>query len=134
VTATINEHRLPTAVAPRHYSLALQPDLESASFTGRVDIDVDVVEPTRRVILNAAELVIEEVTVTVDGASPTVVFSLDEPRERLVLELHHIHRHPQRQAPGVLPKHLHRQRRGPAHHRDHPVRVDQRPPSVPVLG
>ncbi len=87
MTATINEHRLPRAVAPRHYSLALQPDLESFCFTGRVDIDVDVVEPTRRVILNAAELAVQEVTVTVEGASLAVAFSLDELRERLVLEL-----------------------------------------------
>ena len=43
-------------------------------------------------------------------------------------------RRPQRQAPRLLPLHLHRRRRRRPHHRRHPVRADRRPPGLPVLG
>ena len=69
VSTTQSDHRLPTAVRPTHYDLVLEPDLVAATFTGAVDIDAEVVEPTSRLVLNVAELDITEASVTV-GLSP----------------------------------------------------------------
>ena len=49
-------YRLPTAVRPHAYRLVLTPDLPAATFTGDVEIDVTIAEPTSSITLNAAEL------------------------------------------------------------------------------
>ncbi len=54
--STDNEHRLPRSASPRRYNLVIAPDLEEASFSGSVDIDLDIHEPVSEVLLNAAEL------------------------------------------------------------------------------
>ena len=48
--------RLPTGVAPRHYAIELEPDLEAATFAGSVAIDIVLTEPAGSIMLNAAEL------------------------------------------------------------------------------
>ena len=65
-----NPHRLPRTVLPRRYALTLTPDLGAATFEGSVDIDVEVAEPTREVVLNAIELEIDEAWVEVGGRAP----------------------------------------------------------------
>ena len=62
-----NPHRLPRAVIPHRYDLTLAPDLEAATFSGAVDIEVEVVEPTQEVVLNAVDLTIEGACVRVAG-------------------------------------------------------------------
>jgi puromycin-sensitive aminopeptidase len=62
-----NPYRLPRTVVPRRYDVALEPDLSTARFTGSVTATVDVVEPTRTVVLNATELEIEEAWVEASG-------------------------------------------------------------------
>jgi puromycin-sensitive aminopeptidase len=105
-----NPYRLPRTVVPRRYDLALEPDLPTARFTGSVTVTVDVAEPTRTVVLNAAELEIEEAWVepaddadvdpsehaptdTPAPASGTgrqhAEASIDEDAERLTLTLPH---------------------------------------------
>jgi puromycin-sensitive aminopeptidase len=49
-------YRLPTTVVPHAYRLVLAPDLPAATFTGDVEIDIIVNEPTASITLNAAEL------------------------------------------------------------------------------
>ena len=77
--------RLPRQVAPRHYALHLRPDLEAATFTGTVAIDVEVVEACAEVVLNAAELEVTAVTVVAAGQAVEPEVTLDEGAERLVL-------------------------------------------------
>ncbi len=77
-----NPHRLPRAVVPSRYSLTLEPDLGTASFTGSVTIDVEANQAVDRIVLNAAELAIH--SVAVDGVASS--FHLDEATERLVIE------------------------------------------------
>ena len=70
-------------MVPRRYEVELTPDLGAATFAGRVRIEVDVVDPTARITLNAIELAVE--ACRVDGAA--VDFTLDEATERLTLTL-----------------------------------------------
>ena len=79
------DHRLPRHVLPRHYTLELAPNLSAHTFTGTVAIDVEVVEATDHIILNAADLVIEAASILVGGERRHVSVSADESAERLVL-------------------------------------------------
>ncbi len=56
MTTTPNPYRLARTVVPRAYRIHLTPDLEAFSFTGRVEIDVDVTEATSSVTLHALDL------------------------------------------------------------------------------
>ncbi len=70
----IDPHRLPRHALPSRYEVRLEPDLEAATFTGSVLIDVDVAEsdPTvEGLVLNAAELTIH--SARIDGAEATFV-------------------------------------------------------------
>jgi puromycin-sensitive aminopeptidase len=84
-----NPHRLPPTVRPRRYDLTLEPDLDTATFAGEETIEVEVVEPTAEIVLNAAEIEIDEASVELPGkAKPaTITLSLDEEAERLTLRL-----------------------------------------------
>ncbi len=80
---TPDPYRLPRTAAPVRYDLELAPELDAATFTGRVRIELSVLEPTRELVLNAAELGIESCAV---NGQPCAV-SLDEPLERLTIAL-----------------------------------------------
>ncbi|HEY3143034.1 MAG TPA: M1 family metallopeptidase [Acidimicrobiales bacterium] len=83
-----NPHRLPRQVVPRRYEVTLEPDLQAASFAGSVEAEVDVIEPTSTVVLNAIELEIDEAWVTPSGgARVDASVSLDEKAERATLSL-----------------------------------------------
>jgi aminopeptidase N/puromycin-sensitive aminopeptidase len=63
--------RLPEGVVPEHYELSFAPDLEKAVFTGQEIIDVDVLKPGSAITLNAAEIDIQEASVTQGGTTQT---------------------------------------------------------------
>ena len=78
---------LPTNVKPRKYRMTLQPDLNSFTFSGEQTIEVDIRVPTARVMLNATELDISEVTLRRDGSSlPASSISLDAETETATLD------------------------------------------------
>jgi puromycin-sensitive aminopeptidase len=52
-------YRLPRRVLPHHYDLLIEPDLDAGRFSGSVGIDIEVIEPTTEVVLNAAGLEID---------------------------------------------------------------------------
>ncbi|CAL9102193.1 unnamed protein product [Musa textilis] len=54
-----SQPRLPGFAIPRRYDLFLRPDLSSCRFAGSAQIAVDVVDDTRFLILNAADLDID---------------------------------------------------------------------------
>ncbi|HYL01835.1 MAG TPA: M1 family metallopeptidase [Steroidobacteraceae bacterium] len=63
---------LPGNVVPEHYDLALKPDAAALTFSGRVGITVQVLEPTRTITLNAVNLAFDRTDL--DGAAkPEVV-------------------------------------------------------------
>ena len=80
-TPTLDPYRLPRGAVPTRYDVELAPDLAAATFEGRVEITVDVVEPVGELVLNAIELDVAEVRV--DGSD--VAWHLEPATERLVI-------------------------------------------------
>lgn len=79
----LDPYRLPRHVLPRRYELELEPDLDAATFSGRMVISADVLASTRLIVMNAAELDVQ--SVHVDGQPAT--FVIDDESERLVIGL-----------------------------------------------
>ncbi len=78
---------LPINVKPNKYTMTLQPDLGSFTFRGEQTIDIEILEPTARIVLNAAELEVSEVSLVRNGTS-TAAYSiaLDEGTETVTLD------------------------------------------------
>jgi len=55
--------QLPRNVRPVHYAIWAAPDAANLRFSGRTDVDLDVLEATDRITLNAAELEFGEVSI-----------------------------------------------------------------------
>ena len=85
--ATEADFRLPRTVVPSHYRIRLEPDLEAATFSGTVAIDVDVVESVSSVLMNALDLTVTGASVDAGGATFEATPSYDEERDRLQLDL-----------------------------------------------
>jgi len=97
--ASVLAQRLPTIVTPEHYDLAFAVDLAHARFEGTETIRVTVAEPTPRIVLNAAEIQFDEVTigrgaaaqhaaVALDAANQTATFTVPKPLDRGPTEVH----------------------------------------------
>lgn len=65
--------RLPKFAAPKRYDLFLKPDLASCTFSGSVRIALDVVGHTRFLVLNAADLAVNEGSVWFRSSSSSEV-------------------------------------------------------------
>jgi aminopeptidase N len=63
--------QLPANVRPLHYAIAAVPDAANLRFSATVRIDIQVIEATDTITLNAAEL--EFAHVTLDGGAPAQV-------------------------------------------------------------
>ncbi len=74
---------LPPGVKPTGYRLILKPDLEEFTFEGSETIEIDVIEPTTSITLNAIELDIRSCVLTLNGREPKSPLSttLDEKAE-----------------------------------------------------
>ena len=82
MTTEINPYRLDRTVVPSAYRIFITPDLENATFSGRVEIDVDVTASTTTLKLNAIELDLGAATLTTGGtAHRSVDLQLDEEYE-----------------------------------------------------
>jgi len=69
MTSELNPYRLGRTVVPSAYRIFITPNLESASFAGRVEIDVDITESTSELKLNAIELDLGAATLTTGGTA-----------------------------------------------------------------
>jgi puromycin-sensitive aminopeptidase len=85
VSTPENPHRLPRTVVPHRYDLTLEPDLESATFSGSETVAVEVTEPTAEVVLNAVEIEIDEAVAEVGDELLVASVALDEATERATL-------------------------------------------------
>src|SRR5262245_28311251 len=64
--------RLPKGVRPIHYPLDLAPDLDKLTFSGSESVDIEVMAPTERLVLNAVDMTVEAAAVDGEAASATV--------------------------------------------------------------
>ncbi len=83
-----NPYRLPTSVIPSHYNLHLTPDLQSETFTGEVEITVEILEPSSAILLNCKEIELKSARLIGGvGEIKTTDFTYDEEPERVTLKL-----------------------------------------------
>jgi puromycin-sensitive aminopeptidase len=84
-TAVPDSNRLPTKVLPRRYDLEIAPDLEASTYSGRVEIALDVTEATDTIILHAHELAVTVERLENAGATLGSRLAVDVEHERLVV-------------------------------------------------
>ncbi|MGE5156560.1 MAG: M1 family metallopeptidase [Gemmatimonas sp.] len=88
--------KLPKTVVPTHYDIELTPDLQKLTLSGTELVDIEVREPTARIVLNAVNMNLSEVSiddklrpdVKLDAGAETATLSLREP---LAAGVHHLH-------------------------------------------
>lgn len=78
----LQAQRLPTDVTPRHYSLTLEPDLKTATFTGRETINVTLSRPATSITLNSAQITFQTVSITANGNTQTANVTENKPDEQ----------------------------------------------------
>lgn len=82
--------QLPRNARPTHYDISLIPDAQTLSFTGRVDIALDILEPSSAITLNALDIAIHSARlegaglgvpltpkISIDAATQTASFSFE---------------------------------------------------------
>ena len=80
---TVDPYRLPRHVFPTRYDLRLEPDLNTATFTGRATITLTVKQATQTILLNAADLTIASGVVEGStGQRLTAVIELEDSMQR----------------------------------------------------
>src|SRR6266566_5048839 len=80
--------KLPKTVIPLHYAIELMPDLETLALPGVETIDIEVRQPTARLMLNAVNTVFASATIddgaqraeiALDDAAQTATLSFSQP-------------------------------------------------------
>jgi aminopeptidase N len=64
--------RLPKTVIPTHYAIELEPDLENLTLAGSEVVDIDVREPTDKLMLNAVGMTLGEASIDASAASAKI--------------------------------------------------------------
>jgi aminopeptidase N len=75
--------QLPKTVAPVHYTLDLQPDLEALTVAGSAVIDIEVRAPTDRLVLNALDMTFS--AASLDGVAPARSITVDKDAQTVTL-------------------------------------------------
>ena len=65
---------LPDAVSPEHYRIDFTPDAQALTFKGTAEIDVVVHRATDRIVVNAADLVIDSALLSGESKAPAVSY------------------------------------------------------------
>ena len=79
--------RLPETVVPVHYDIKVAPDLAAAKFTGEETIKVRVARPTSTIVVNAAEITFDDVTVQAGSRTEKATVTLDASKEQATFAL-----------------------------------------------
>ena len=76
--------QLPRTAIPHHYALTVTPHADKLTFNGSVAIDLDVIKPTRTLVLNAADLAFAKASLSPSsGAVLTGRVSTDAETQKL---------------------------------------------------
>jgi len=75
--------KLPKAVIPVHYAIELTPDLKSLGIAGVEVVDIEVREPTTRLVLNAVDITLS--AVSIDDEAQAAEIALDAATETATL-------------------------------------------------
>ena len=78
----VQAQRLSDTVIPEHYTLTLQPNLDTATFIGHEQIDVTVRQPVDAITLNAAEIQFTSVAAVLDGRERLGKVTTDAQKEQ----------------------------------------------------
>src|SRR5947209_3753743 len=69
--------RLPKTVVPIHYAIELEPNLESLTLAGSELVDIEVREPTTRLVLNAVNTTLTAATIDDEAQSAAIALDAD---------------------------------------------------------
>ena len=75
--------RLPAGAVPEHYELTVEPNLADATFAGTETIMARIARPATTIVLNAAEITFDKVTVTAAGRSQDATVTADADKEQV---------------------------------------------------
>ena len=53
---------LPANVRPQHYDLELEPDFDTCKIGGSVNIELDILESSKSITLNAVDINVKEIS------------------------------------------------------------------------
>ena len=135
--------KLPKTVVPIHYAIDLKLNLESRTIAGSEVVEIEVREPTARLVLNAGNMKLT--AATIDNGAQKAAIALDDDfrgrdadlsaaaRRRPPSAAHRLHRTHRQIRPRPLPDRL-SDRPGQEADGNQPSRARGRPQSVPVLG
>ena len=83
-----SSYRLPRTLIPSLYRLTLTPDLDAATFAGKVSVDLKASSGTSEVVLNALDVQVDKVEVEEgENKVPVKGHELDEEHEMLRISL-----------------------------------------------
>ncbi|PSN47508.1 hypothetical protein C0J52_02250 [Blattella germanica] len=77
--------RLPKYAIPLTYNISMKPDLEEFSFEGRVSIEVEIQENTKRITMHSYKLNIQEVKVSGSNGTINNNFDINEKHQFLII-------------------------------------------------
>ncbi|KAJ6557958.1 peptidase family M1-domain-containing protein [Mycena capillaripes] len=82
-----SQYRLPTDVSPMHYNLTVLTDLEELKFLGTVEIDLAVHTSTSHIVLNVADLELQDISLSLEDGQTFIPLSeaIDKLSERVTL-------------------------------------------------
>jgi aminopeptidase N len=78
--------RLPASVTPRRYRIDFTPDIPALTFSGTVQIDITVLQATKNIVLNSADLVVDRAGVLGHGDVRTIRYDTQEQTLTLMLD------------------------------------------------
>ena len=81
----LSSQRLPPTATPEHYDLSFVVDIARQRFDGTETIRVRIDQPTSRIVLHAADLEFQEVTISAGGTTQSAAVSLDSRAETATL-------------------------------------------------
>ncbi|KXN92312.1 Aminopeptidase 1 [Leucoagaricus sp. SymC.cos] len=85
-----DEYRLPTNVKPRHYDITVKTDLEALTFESFVRVDLDIKDPTIRIVMHSSGLDLRKASLysyALESEQDLVQYDIDTTSERLAYTL-----------------------------------------------